>query len=196
MTVDLSFVARLLTTAGRLILIAVPIFPQVPSATSAREVVMRFCTLDAEGAQLNPGGRAKVAELFTTSPATDYSRIMVIKDFAVSRGNAWNGKTGFLIDYTPIGMFDSSQLSFSALPPSLEVRGSLFVVREQSGRQPDGQVRSEPAKWLIEGPPPPPSITVDAAIRYVSELRAESKDRATLGQFDRLLATLRRYRGR
>ena len=48
--------------------------------------------------------------------------------------------------------------------------------------------------WRIEGPVPEPRLGVEAAIRYVTEVRANTKDAAMRKNADQTLASLRRFR--
>jgi hypothetical protein len=150
-------------------------------AQSARDVVVRFCDLDAQGKQLTPEGWQKVAALFINPGVRKLDRILVVRDFVVSRPIPEEGKLWFRADYTPIGWIDPERALFSPLPPTLEVRGDFSVV--------SGSDR----EWRIEGPVPNPGVTVDAAIRYAMVLRANAKDDATRKSADKALAALKRF---
>src|SRR4051812_7273850 len=100
-----------------------------PSAQtiSARDVVVQFCTLDAEGEQLTTGGRKRLESMFVGPDAPQPDKLIVIRDFVVSGPFPEKGRVGFRVDYTAVGWIAVSQLRFSAFPPKMEMRGDLFV---------------------------------------------------------------------
>ena len=111
-------------------------------------------------------------------------QIMVIQDFAVSRPFPRKEKLDFMVRYTPLGFIDSARARFSPLPRTLEVRGGVTAVNVQG---------SGPGEsWRLEGPVPPPYVTVDAAIRYVARLRANSTEPAIRENAAKTLAALKR----
>ena len=85
-------------------------------------------------------------------------------------------KIGFVVEWTPLGEIDSAGASFSPLSPVPEIKGNFFVVRQPAG---------EPAGWRIEGPMGRASVTVDAAIRYVTELRKNAANDTVRKNADR-----------
>lgn len=142
---------------------------------TARDAIVRYCKLDGQGAQLTASGWKQVRALFTTSGVPPRGRIMVIRDFVVSRPFPEKGKTGFIVDYTPVGWIDLLRAGFQPLPRTLEVRSDLFVIGIPGSSEKLKQ-RGKPDEWLIEGPIPQPRVTIDAAIRCLTELRASAKD--------------------
>jgi hypothetical protein len=168
---------------------------------SAREVLVRFCDLDARGAQVTPDGWQKVAGLFATPATPQRDRIMVVRDFVVSQGSE-KGRSplgermvGFHVVYTLLGLIDSSEARFDPIPPTMHVEPSLFVVRQLARRS--GGVSSpvgESAEWRIGGAVPEPHLCVDAAVRYTTDLRAGTTNDTIRRNADRTLAALRRLR--
>jgi hypothetical protein len=168
---------------------------------SARAVLTRFCELDAQGALVTSGGWQKVSGLFASPGAPRRERIMVVKDFVVSAGSekgrsaAGERTVGFHVEYTVLGLIDSSQARFDPVPPSMHVEPSLFVVR-QSGQTlggASGRV-AESADWQIDGTVPEPHLGVDAAIRYATGLRANAKDATIRKSAEMALAALKSLR--
>jgi hypothetical protein len=153
----------------------------VAQELSARDFVMRFCQLDSHGAQLSSDGRQRVAAMFVAPGAPWHDSVMVVRDFALSRPFPQTGKIGFGVDYRPFGEIDPSQARFTPLPQSLWVKGSFFVIKQST-------------EWRIEGLMPQPHLTVDTAIRYVTELRANAKDNTIRKNADRTLYMLKRLR--
>jgi hypothetical protein len=73
------------------------------------------------------------------------------------------------------------------LPPGAKIREEgLYAVRVPG---PGGT-----EDWRIEGPVPEPHLTVDAAIRYVTKIRTDTKDATIRKNADETLATLKRFR--
>lgn len=175
--------------------------PALPQEASARDVLLRFCDLDAQGEQLTADGWQKVAALFTTPGTPRRERIMVARDFVVSPGSEQGRSTlgermvGFHVEYTLLGLIDSSQARFSPIPPTVHVEPSLFVVR-QSVRRSGKASRwvEESVEWRIEETVPEPHLGVDAALRYATELRANAREVVIRRNADKMLAALKRFR--
>ena len=186
-------VIRILASVGLLIATRSSMLSQ---ASSARDVLVRFCELDAKGEQLTSDGWKKVAALFEAPGAPRRKEITLIKDFGVSLPSLEKGKAGFYVQYIELGLIDLSAMRFSSpLPPGIKVRAGFYVIkqpRRRSGGMP-GQVE-ESAEWLIEGPVPEPHLTVDTAIRYVTELHENAKNSAIRKNAEKTLAVLKHFR--
>jgi hypothetical protein len=100
-------------------------------------------------------------------------------------------------DRTP-GLIDS-QLKFTPPPQSSAQAGFVYRVvmaapqiyyRGRDGKPVPGKATPETKRWLIEGPPAPPFLTVTAAIRYVLEKRSDTTDPITKKNADETLAQL------
>jgi len=149
---------------------------------SPRDVLERFCELDAQAEQLSPGGWQKLAALFSAPGAPRLDTIIVVRDFVVSRPAFERDKARFYAEYIQLGRIDPSQARFVSLP-AMKVRTDFYVVRQSA---------PGPAEWRIEGPMPDPHLTVDAAIRYGAELRKNAANDTIRKNADKTLATLRR----
>jgi hypothetical protein len=156
--------------------------------SAARDIVVRFCELDAQGAQLTAEGWQKVSALFVQPGVPRREVIMVVRDFVVSHPFPESHKVGFIVDYTPVGLIYRSRARFSPLPSSLQIKGDVFVAWQSSGQG------DKSAMWRIEGPVPDPHLTVDTAIRYVTQLRSSAKGDDTKKNADKTLAALKRLR--
>jgi hypothetical protein len=75
--------------------------------------------------------------------------------------------------------------------PAVKVRTDFSVVGRSTGG-PGGRQSEEHSEWRIEGPMPEPHLTVDAAIRYTTELRKNAANDTIRQNADRTLATLKR----
>jgi hypothetical protein len=180
---------RVLIRIGLLIAVTGQLLSQAPSA---RDILARFCDLDARGEQLTPDGWQKVAALFVTPASPRRNKVVVVKDFVVSLPVFERGRAEFYVEYIQLGRIDPSQALFSALPP-MKVRAGFFVVRQSAPVA--GQASSEADKlgeWRIAGPMPGPHLAVDAATRYAAELRANARDGAIEKNADDILAALKR----
>lgn len=182
-------------------LVVATMVPALPQEASARDVLVRFCDLDAQGEQLTADGWQKVAALFATPGTPRRERIMVVRGFVVSPGSEKGHSTlgermvGFHVEYTLLGLIDSTQARFSPNPPAVHVEPSLFVVRQSVRRSGGASGRAEEsAEWRIDETVPEPRLGVDAAIRYATELRANARDAAIRKNADKMLAALKRFR--
>jgi hypothetical protein len=164
--------------------------------TSARNALVRFCELDARGEQLTSDGWRRVSAFFTAPGAQEHSTVVVIRDFAVSQPALENGKTAFFVEYVELGRIDPLRIHFaSPLPPGVKVRAEFQLI-QAARKKPGGRpgVMDPPSEWRIEGIVPQPHVTVDAAIRYVTRLRAASTHPARRRNAENTLAALKRLR--
>jgi hypothetical protein len=162
-------------------------FSQAPSGES---VFARFCELDSQGAQLTPEGWQRVAALFVKPGAPRRSRIIVTDGGGRLRPAPEGERVGVGREYVMFGQIELPQVRFSAasgLPPRAKIREEGIYAVKISG--PGGQV-----EWRLEGPVPEPHLAVDAAIRYVTGVRASTKDAAIRKGADATLAALGRLR--
>lgn len=193
MVMHRAFIVRVLAGVGLLIPTGRSMLSQEPSA---RDVLERFCELDAQGEQLTPDGWQKVAALFVTPGAPRRDRVIVVRDFVVSRPALEKGRAEFYVEYIELGRIDLSAMRFSApLPAGIKVRAGFYVIK-QSGRGYRGassQVEGR-AEWRIKGPVPEPHLTVDTAIRYATEFRDNARDVTVRRNADKTLAALKRFR--
>jgi hypothetical protein len=156
----------------------------VAQELSAKDLVMRFCELDSQGAQLTPDGWERVAAMFVAPGAPHHDRIMVVRDFDITRPVPQDGKIGFIVYYKPLGLIDP-EARFTPLPHDAEVRGAMFGIKSSAHGSPE---------WRLEGPVPEPNLKLNAAIRHVTELRANAKDNTIRKNADRTLYMLKRLR--
>ena len=146
-----------------------------------RDVLVRFSKLDAQGGQLSTEGWQKIAELFVAPGIPRRDQITVVRDFVVSLPKLEKAASEFYVEYIQLGQIDASTARFSPLP-TMKVRAGFYLIKDSE------------ARWRIEGPVPEPHLTVDAAIRYASDLLANAGDVSSRRRADRLLAALKRFR--
>jgi hypothetical protein len=159
-------------------------------------VLERFCKLDADGAQLTPDGSRSLAAYFEKLESPQFERIVVVKDFVVSRPSIHDGQAEFYVEYVELGRIDPAHLRFSSpLPPGIKVRSGFdLVVRNPTSLSASRDRTKEPANWHIVGAIPDPHVNVEAAIRYVAELRAKATTASAQRNADKVLAALRHFR--
>jgi hypothetical protein len=119
-----------------------------------------------------------------------HDRIIVTDRGGQLRPAPEGGKVGVGREHLQYGQIDLPQIRFSAvdgLPPGAKIREAFMYVVKVTG--PGGG-----QEWRIEGPVPEPHLTVDAAIRYVNEIRANTKDATIRKNADRTLAALKHIR--
>jgi hypothetical protein len=182
-----AFALRIVTAVGLMAATGGPALPQVPSA---EDVFARFCELDSQGGQLTSDGWQKIAALFVNPGTPRHDRIIVTDRGGQLRPAPEGGKVGVGREHLQYGQIDLPQIRFSAvdgLPPGAKIREAFMYVVKVTG--PGGA-----QEWRIEGPVPEPHLTVDAAIRYVNEIRANTKDATIRKNADRTLAALKHIR--
>lgn len=155
-------------------------------APSPRDVLEHFCELDAAGEQITPGGWEKIAALFVKPGTPRQSEVTVVRDFVVSRPLIEKGRAEFYVEYIELGRIDVATIRFSnPLPNGIKVRAGFYVVQQSKPGSGGAPV------WRIEGPVPEPHLTVETAIRYVTELRDRTKDPRLKRNANRTLTSLR-----
>jgi hypothetical protein len=183
-----AFMIRTLAAIGLLAATGGRVLSQTPSAA---DVFARFCELDSQDAQLTRDGWQKIAALFVNPGTPRRGRIIVTDDRGGPLLPAPEGrKIGVGRLYILFGQIELPRVRFSAvdgLPPGAKIKEEGLYVVKISG--PGGT-----EEWRIEGPVPEPHLTVIAAIRYVTEVRASTKDAAIRKNADETLAALKRFR--
>jgi hypothetical protein len=183
---------------------------------SPREVLERYCQLDGGGAQITAGGWHKVARMFLPNwkPGPGPLRVDILNLVIIQ---------GFTIgDLVPVG---SDKVKFTVRYSSFGEIGPMSFIFARSTEQPlrheesnyslvftteffdlnanDEEVRkSGPKSWRIEGLPPSPHITIDAAIRYLPQFRDkqyfldkdEVRNSASRANLKATIETLRKLR--
>jgi hypothetical protein len=153
---------------------------------SPRDVLQRFCELDANGKQLEDQGSGEIAALFIRQGDHRPEKIVVIRDFVVSQPSSTDKKAEFYVEYIYLGQIDLSRLQFSRspdFPPGPSKVRSTFAL-----------VSASAPEWRIEGSPPEPHLTVSAAISYIKQMRDKTTDVAVRKNAGKTLVALNRLR--
>jgi hypothetical protein len=172
------------------------------SQPSPRDVLERFCELDAAGKQLGTEGWQEIATLFVQPESPRSEKIIVIRDFVVSQPTLNDKKAEFYVEYIYLGQIDLSRLQFSRLPdfppgPS-KVRSAFNLVSVTdgiaAGSSGSSQAQAPTPEWRIAGSPPEPHLTIGTAISYVTQMRDKTTDASVRRNAGKTLAALSRLR--
>jgi hypothetical protein len=177
-------------------------------ATSAREVVDRYCRMDASGIQLAPHGWLTLArmfvlerELFPGPIVVSYYKLEVIRGFSISDPiMQGHDRAKVTVHYSYVGQIDYDSLIFSSLAePSREQMERTFNVRLTTKHYDIGSHDEEVLvngvrAWRIEGGPFAPHITIDAAIQVVTRLRNAAKNSVIRRNADMTISALNQLR--
>lgn len=157
----------------------------------------QFVALLTDGRGLTPDGLKQLEEFCVRQPSWRQDRIHVAKSYTVRNGSYSGNRATFYVEYATVGELDSS-LSFTSVTPAggivreaytlLFANYSLPTREEISARQ-----QTEPVTWKIEDANSEQWITVNAAIRYVTQFREAATDPAVRANAEKALATLARY---
>jgi hypothetical protein len=159
------------------------------------EIVERFCRDDMRGEQLNPAGKSALNRLFLDARAPACNTFLVVRDYSLSKPFRIGDGTGFVIGFSGFGDLSADGMRFRRLPASLDIQGSFELVPTQipNAESTPGHL-GDRTEWRFKGQMPCPSISIDAAIDYVTAIVANAKDAAVKAGAERTQAALRRLR--
>ena len=159
-----------------------------PQQASAKEVVERFCKLNAEENRLSLDGQKEVEELlYEQKPWTQPAEITVVRDHIVRASEVQGDKAQVVVDYNEWGRLDSS-FHFTHFTPLAElsenhpiaVREYISLIRSDKHREvaSNGQWHDvqDVLAWRIKTLPSSLHVNISAAMRYVREIGLRSKD--------------------
>jgi len=167
------------------------------SPEAPRQVLQEFCELDLQGKQLTVTGREQVARFFVKPEVPPLKDIVIVMDCVVSEPLMKGNKAEFYVEQLMLGQLDSSLRYKPALPDEpdepimLRRDQSLVLTTEYSKAGPGGverTIRGRPA-WRLDSEYMP-SMTVEAAISYVSHMRDTTKDKTVRENVNKTLAAL------
>jgi hypothetical protein len=171
---------------------------------TAQGVVEEFCHLDAEGKQLASDGWREVSAFFVQPGSLRREKVTIVRDFGLSNASISDEtKADVMVEYLYVGELNSGTAVFEqALPANMKIRVDfdliLTVKRTRSGQveaaEGTTEEASEPVTWKILGPVPEPHITLDAAIRYATEMRDKTSSAVIKKNAERTLAALKGQR--
>jgi len=164
--------------------------------------VEQFCKMDADGLWLGPEHWDELNAMVTNPKPWrgDGHPITVVRNYAVNEPVGHGNSAEFNVDYSVWGDLDPSSFRFfrkegllSGEPVKRNERRALVFsdkylrVREGGGQE----ERKGPLRWRIGMDNYHPHVSVNAAIRYVSEMRTKSNDPILKYNAGRTLAALR-----
>ena len=195
--------SRILALAALLNLAAPSLFPQISAwaGQSPKEVVERFCELDAQGKLLSPQGSRETASFFVSPYQWSKDRtIVIVSDYLVSSYNTHRNRSGVTVDYRRWGNLDSS-LSFTreegAIPNNpiqdREYYELVFTNRHNELRENELKAVAEgPPSWRIEVSPSGPRVNINSLINYLSNIHDQLSEVVLKENADKSLIALER----
>jgi len=173
------------------------------SIKSAKEVVQRFVSMDVEGARLNSQGWHKADTFFArpSEPPQQKTIVVIAKHYGLSEGTIKGNMAEYSLGYEELGQI-TSLLQFVVSNSGVETRSicKYNLILTDDNRRPvsDEKTAKEmdaALEWRIEGAQPAEMhIGVDAAVRYLTEMREQTKDPIAKKNADKGLAMLKSYR--
>jgi len=158
------------------------------SETSPRELVEQLWTMAARGELLTKSGWQKAAKFFTSPGSTPGRKVIrVFSDYYGVNYSSVDGKNAIVeMEYVDSGEINEklqytpprpTHLKKTSFKYHLVLVPSYSVIYGTDGKT-ILQKKEIPGiyAWQIEGSPPDPWITVNAAFRYVIEARNKSND--------------------
>jgi hypothetical protein len=176
-----------------------------PQPESPKQVVERFCKMEAEGMSLGPEHWDEFSRMTTRphswqDPWQDHGGfiITVVRDYVVNDAEENGNHARFKVDYSVWGSLFTTSFRFfreEATAPGEPVKRSEPVELVFSDKYiqvgQSGQMEAKgPLQWRV-GDNPHRYVNVDAAIRYLTKMRDELNDPVLKYNADRTLAALR-----
>jgi hypothetical protein len=185
-----------------------PLQGAVAPVESSARVMHRFAEVETHGKGLTPDGWPELAGFFVKPPKRHWDKILIVGDFQIDDSSIEGDRASLAATYVPAGELDSSlrllneeevensaPLSSACCTEDLDY--TLVFSEKHWETSPDGESTKEstgPAAWRIEEYPPEPWITIDTAIRYVTQMRENSTDPVIKKNAEQTLAILKRYK--
>jgi len=174
-----------------------------PQDNLPKNVVEQFCKIDAAGERLTPAGWHRADAFFVRPgpPAEDATVSIMEGDFFVGTPQV-NGDTATVgVEYLELGHLDSSMRFVWATSPysPIKIRAFYTVVLTdrhwELGSDASGprEVKG-PVAWRIRDFQSESVVTVDTAIRYVTETRDKSTDPDLKRNADATIAVLKKLK--
>jgi hypothetical protein len=157
------------------------------STLSPKNVVEQFVKMDVEGARLTSEGWHEADALFVkpSEPSQPKDLVVIAWRYAISDGPAKENTADFYMGYAEVGRVSTSSLHF-APTNSRDVMWSFDKYTVVS--------TDMPLEWRIDGVQPVEMhLSAEAAIRYVTEMRARTSDPAIQKNADQALAKVTRF---
>lgn len=125
------------------------------SQSSPKDVVEKFCKLDAAGARLSSDTRKDIETLLAWGEEGGYDEMIVIKDFKVNKAVIGKSTSKVSVDYFVLGSTDS------------------FIFHKAKNRRSSVNFKllKQEGKWKIEGPVIAPHVYWENAISHLRLLQ-------------------------
>src|SRR6266567_1961749 len=172
-----------------------PALMDTPSQEMPESILSQFIQMQMDGAGLT--GSDPSLNMFVVHPAqTKSEKIGVAKAFAVQRTSLAVNKADAYVQYTVIAELDSQLRFIAPIANGNLVRQDYKLIFDNkyppgNGGPYDG---IGPSRWRIEEAPAEQWISVNAAIRYVTQIRDTTTDPEIKQNAEKTLASLSRYR--
>jgi len=161
-------------------------------------ILSQFISLEADGAGLTANGLGQLGVYFVHPAQRSGTRVHVVTDYAVKNANVVGSTANLYVEYASVGDLDPSLHFVSAAPGGNNIREDYKLVLNDKYVLPTrgtvpAKVLIGPSRWQIEDAHPEQWITVNAAIRYVTEIHQTAKDPIIKENADKTLAALAHY---
>lgn len=175
--------------AALVVLCSVVALAQSPRSQDApREVVQKLFRMADDGVLTTPDGWKRAGTLFVspTLRPHDQSVAIVSKNYSVNFLSATDRRAEVYVGYEDLGRIDSTFRYVPADPRFFKTAVKYHLVLMNAGSE---------REWKIENPQGSAWTGVDAAIRYVTEMREKAADPVVRKNADATLAVLKKLNG-
>lgn len=169
--------------------------PSAEPRQSPAAVLSQFVALETDGKGLSAEGRRELDALLVQPATWRTDKIHVARGFVVSNAIFMGAKGILDVEYTALGDLDSSLHFSNGVHGGGRVREGYTLALSNKYSLPgaNGKPAQEligPSRWKVADSPPEQWITLNTAIRYVTEMRDRAADPVIKTNAEQTLAKL------
>lgn len=177
---------------------SMPMLSAGPSQQQPEDVLSQFAQMQMDDAGLTSGEFSQLGMFLVHPPQWRQDKIGVARGFGIKRTSFAFNKAEAYVQYDAVGEIDLQLRFMSSGANGNNVRQTYKLVFDNdyssvpSGGGPYAKIG--PSRWRIEDAGPEQWVSVETAIRYVSQVRDATRDPAIKANADKTLAALTHLR--
>lgn len=162
------------------------------SGDSPRTVVDNFMRTAINGQLRGPEGWNQASAFFDHpgSMRQGQGKILIVKDYSTQQASIKGNHAEVVVTYRELGQIDPSLRFHQPLASARQISATYLLVYARTSVTASTAKESGTRQWRIQNPPRLVWTGLPAAIRYVTEARANTNDALTKKNADRTLREL------